>query len=89
MFLILDRSIYGKLTEDLSSSYSMGIDQYPRTRAKMHDTIVHWRNHAARYSLHALPGAVVFAQDNDDGPTSGEIHANDGQREPRYLSKVK
>ena len=35
MILSLDRSIYGKLMEDLSKSYSMGTYQYPRTCAKM------------------------------------------------------
>ena len=67
----------------------MGIYKYPRTRAKMHDTIFHWRNHSACYSLCAPPGTVVFAQDNDDSPTSSEMASNNFQREPRYLSKVK
>ena len=65
MLLSLYLSIYGKLIEDLPNYYSMGIDQYPQTRAKMHDTIAHWQNRAARYGLHALPRSVVFAQDND------------------------
>ena len=69
--------------------YSMWTNQYPQPHAKMQDTIVHWRNFAARYSLRAPPGAVIFAQDNNNNPASGEMHANDGQREPRDLSKVK
>ena len=55
----------------------------------MDNTIVHWQNRAARYGLYAPPGAVVFAQDNNDGTTSGKTHANNGQRELRDLSKFK
>ena len=55
----------------------------------MHDTIVHWRNRAARYGLRALPGDAVFAQDNNDGATSEKMHANVGQKELRDLSKFK
>ena len=89
MILSLDRSIYGKPIKDLSKYYSMGTNQYSWTRTKMHNTIVHWRNQAARYDLHVPPGTVVFAQDNCDGPTSGEMNDNGGQKEPRELSKVK
>ena len=81
-------SIYSKLIKYLPNSYSMRIDQCPRTRAKMHDTIVQWRNQIAYYGLPATPGTVVFAQDNDDSPTSSEMASNNFQREPRYLSKV-
>ena len=56
----------------------MGANQYPRTCTKMHNTIFHWRNCAARYVLCAPPVAIVFNKDNDDGPTSVKIHANDG-----------
>ena len=56
----------------------MGTDQYPRTCAKMHDTIVHWQKRAAHYVLRAPPGAVVFAQDNDNNSASIKMHANDG-----------
>ena len=55
----------------------------------MHNTIVHWRHRAARYGLRASPGAVVFTQDNTYGLNSGKMHANNGQRYPRDLSKVK
>ena len=56
-------------------------------RTNMHDTIVHWRNRAARYGLRAPPDGVVFAQDNNDGATSGKVHANGGQKELMELSK--
>ena len=88
MFLSLGRSIYGKLIGDLSNSYSMRTYQYPWTRANMHDTIVHWQNRAAYYGLHTHPGAGVFTQSNNNGPTSGKTHAKDGQRDPRDLSNV-
>ena len=55
----------------------------------MHDTIVHWRNDANCYSLRAPPGAVIFAQDNDCGPTSGKMNANDVNMDPMDLRKVK
>ena len=51
----------------------------------MHDTIAHWQNCAARYSLRALPGAIVFAKYNKDDPASGKAHNNDDQRDPRDL----
>ena len=89
MLLSLDRSIYGKLVEYLSNSYSMGTDHYPQMRANMHDTIVNWRNRAACYGLRSPPGDVVFTQDNKKGPTSGKMHANGGQKELRDLSTVK
>ena len=79
MILSLDRSIYGKIIKELSNSYSMGAYQYPRTPAKMHDTIVHWRNRASLYGLCAPPGAIVFSHDNDNVPASGEIYAKDIQ----------
>ena len=78
MLLILDSLIYGKLIKDLWKSYSLGTDQYPRTRTKIHNTIVHWRNRAARYSLLAPPGDIVFAQDNEKYSSKGKTHANDG-----------
>ena len=70
MILILEWSIYSKLTKDLSNLYSMGTYQYPQTRAKIHNIIVHWRNHATHYSLRTPPGVVFFAQDNGNGLTS-------------------
>ena len=60
MILSLDRSIYGKPIKDLSKYYSMGNNQYPWTRTKMHNTIVHWQNRPARYILRDPSGAVVF-----------------------------
>ena len=41
MILSLERSIYGKLIEELLNSYSMGTDQYPWNLNKMNDTIIH------------------------------------------------
>ena len=58
----------------------MGTNQYPRIRTNMNDTIFHWRNHINLYGLRAPPGAVIFAQDNNDDSANGEIHVNDGQR---------
>ena len=87
--LILDCSIYGKLIKDLYNSHSMGIDHYPRKHSKTQDIIFHWPNHAARYGLRLPPGAIVFTQDNDDGPTGDKMNANNFQRKPRYLNKFK
>ena len=87
MILSPDRSIYGKLIEDLSNSYSMGTYHYPYMCTNMHNTIVHWRNRAACYGLRAPPGDVVFAQDNNYSLTSGKMHANGGQKELMELSK--
>ena len=89
MLLSLDRSIYGKLIEDLSNSYLVGTNHYPHTRAKMQDTIVCCRNRAARYGLCTPPGAVIFVQDNYNYSANGETHSHNGHREPQYLSKVK
>ena len=61
MLLILNRSIYVKLINDLLNYYYMGTYQYPRTRTKMYDTIFHRQNPADRYGLCAPPGAIVFA----------------------------
>ena len=71
VILILDRSIYGNLIKDLTKSYLMGNYQYPQTRAKMHNTIIHWKNCATCYVLHAPPSAAVLAQDNNNDPDSG------------------
>ena len=89
MILILERSIYGKIIEELSNYYYIETEQYPWTRAKMHNTIVHSHICTTRYGLRAPPGAIVFSQDNSDGRTSIKMYANNIQREPRDLSKVK
>ena len=80
MLLSIDRSIYGKLIDYLSNSYLMGIYQYPQTCSKMHNTIVHWRNHATCYILHAPPGDMVFVQHNDDDLAKGKTQSNNVQR---------
>ena len=80
IILILDRLIYGNMIEDLLNSYSMGTDQYPQTRSKMHNTIVHWRNRADHYGICAPPGAVVLVQDNEYDSSNGKMHTNDFQR---------
>ena len=67
----------------------MGTNHYPRTRANIHDTIIHWQNSAVCYDLCALPGTVIFAQDNDNDLVNGDMQANDGQKDPWKLSKVK
>ena len=41
MILILERSIYGKIIEELSNYYYIETEQYPWTRAKMHNTVIH------------------------------------------------
>ena len=79
-FLSLYLSINGKLIKDLYNSYSMGENQYLWTRTKMHNIIFPWWNCASRYGLRAPPGAVVFAQDNDNVPVSGKTNTNNGQR---------
>ena len=55
MLLSLDHSMYENIIKDLPNSYSMGIDQYPQTRANMHDTIIHWQNRASCYRLQLPP----------------------------------
>ena len=67
----------------------MGTDQYPRTCAKIHNIIVHWWNRAACYSLRAPPGAVVFAQDNENDSANSDTHTNNGHRYLQDLRKVK
>ena len=89
MLLILDCFIYRNFIKDLSNSYFMGIGQYPRTRSKMHDNIVHWWNRTAKNGIGAPPGTIVSAQDNDDDLSNGKMHTNDNHREPWDLSKVK
>ena len=71
------------------NSYLTGINQYPRTRSKMHNTIVHWQDRASCYGIHMPPDAIFFVQDNDDDSSKGKTHANTVQREPQDLSKVK
>ena len=80
IILILGRSIYWKLIEDLSQSYLMGTNQYLLTRVIMHNTIVHWWNCTVCYGLRTPPGAIVFMQDNNGNSANGKMHANDGQR---------
>ena len=89
MLLRLYRSIYGKLIKDLLKSYSMGTNQYSKTRAKMQDTIFHCRNRASCYVLCAPPGAVIFVQDNNDNMVNVKTHTSDCQRDPWELIKVK
>ena len=67
----------------------MGTDQYPRNRAKIHETIVHWRICAALYGLCSPPVAVIFTKYDNDDLVNGKPHANYGQHEPRDLSKFK
>ena len=55
----------------------------------MHKTIVNCWIRTACYGLGATPGVVVFSQDNDYSPTTGEMHPSNGQRDHRDLIKVK